>query len=520
MNLNKLILLMVMLLGVVASFFLGSLVAGGDYFKLAIIAGAVCGTAYMLFLSTGWIYIGFLWICTYFTMRPLGFAINPLDWAVFLAAIYVFMIWWRKGAFEQTAISRSFTPFAISVVVLLLYSGVHFLFNKASPVNSEHIALTNAAKQYLAMMGGFLLIAVAAVLPRGCWRPKNPVLLLAAALLVGTLVNLLIRSYGIFVLGVGEVDPITGTETQAVTFNIPILNLTDNVFALRGLSSACTLLAIVMLTSRSAQLKTSGARVLAWSLILLGICGALLGSGRASLFLAVVQPLAVLILRKRYAMVLLVLVAAVLLIGLARFAYEIDDRLVPGGVQRSLAMIPGMQMEAAKASIDSSSNWRMELFQRALEEWQQSWRTILTGRCVFAFTERDAERLAGTDIYTYQMVSALRRGATHNLATDLLLTVGMAGFILYFAAYGALVWGLHRVRAMIPRDDPAEDLRLIGMVASVVGLVSLVGGSFFSPLWAMIIAALVGAQVPRDRETVATSNAMVPLPCRAAPHSA
>ena len=125
----------------------------------------------------------------------------------------------------------------------------------------------------------------------------------------------------------------------------------------------------------------------------------------------------------------------------ARIAYETDRDYIPFGLQRSLAMIPGMDMPEAKGDIDASSEWRWMLAMKALDEWKSNSRKFFIGRGVHAFTDRDIAvgKLEG---YFGVMDINLRRATTHNIITDLLLTIGLVGSILYillFCSFIALI---------------------------------------------------------------------------------
>jgi O-antigen ligase len=67
-------------------------------------------------------------------------------------------------------------------------------------------------------------------------------------------------------------------------------------------------------------------------------------------------------------------------------------------------------------------------------EWSSNSRKFFVGRGVHAFTDRDLLVLKYGDVYS-KMNFAVRRGATHNIVTDLLITVGLVGTILYVLVF-------------------------------------------------------------------------------------
>ena len=107
-------------------------------------------------------------------------------------------------------------------------------------------------------------------------------------------------------------------------------------------------------------------------------------------------------------------------------------------------MIPGMDMPEAKGDIDASSNWRWLLATQAFDEWKSNSRKFLIGRGVHAFTERDMVviKLQG---YFGGMEVALRRGATHNVVTDLLITVGLVGTVLYISVFVGFIVSIVKI---------------------------------------------------------------------------
>ena len=225
---------------------------------------------------------------------------------------------------------------------------------------------------------------------------------------------------------------------------IPVLNLTDNVFALRGLSPLVALYGITMLTSRNKSLTAGGQKFL-WVLLLgLGIIGSVLSMGRATMVITALLVILCLLIRKHIAAVAVIFLLFIFIIVGARIAYEADKDYVPFGLQRSLAIIPGMDMPEAKGDIDASSNWRWMLATSAFNEWKSNSRKFFIGRGVHAFTERDMMviKLQG---YFGSMDVSLRRGATHNIVTDLLITIGLVGTFLYIIVFIGFITSIIKI---------------------------------------------------------------------------
>jgi len=66
---------------------------------------------------------------------------------------------------------------------------------------------------------------------------------------------------------------------------------------------------------------------------------------------------------------------------------------------------------------------------------------------VHAFTDRDLLVLKYGDVYS-KVNFAVRRGATHNIVTDLLITVGLVGTILYVFVFIGFIVSIAKILKM------------------------------------------------------------------------
>jgi len=309
---------------------------------------------------------------------------------------------------------------------------------------------------------------------------------------LGITFNIVLRAYSTFFIGLGERDLVTGEIISASALYIPVLNLTDNIYALRGLSPLVALFGIAMLTSRNKILTAGGQKFLWLLLLLLGITGSLLSSGRATIMITAVMVILCLVMRKKIAAVAVIFLFFVFLIVGARIAYETDEDYVPFGLQRSLAMIPGMDMPEARGSIDNSTEWRWILARQAFDEWKSNSRKFFIGRGVHAFTERDLVviKLQG---YFGAMDVALRRGATHNVVTDLLVTIGLVGTILYVVVFIGLIACIVKILKIVKQyNNITYDTLFVCLLFSVtmIPVYILGGGGVYNTVVLVICAAL------------------------------
>jgi O-antigen ligase len=145
---------------------------------------------------------------------------------------------------------------------------------------------------------------------------------------------------------------------------------------------------------------------------------------------------------------------------------------------------------AASSSIDSSTKWREELFQMAVAEWKSDPRIFWFGRATYGFGVNDvfAYRIVGG--FRAGQESSLRRGATHNLVTDLLITYGLIGCVLYYVLILAILrflWFVYRSRKTPPAVQPLAFFCVITYASYII--IATVGGGTFLPdvVWLFIV---------------------------------
>jgi O-antigen ligase len=184
----------------------------------------------------------------------------------------------------------------------------------------------------------------------------------------------------------------------------------------------------------------------------------------------------------------------------------------PLAVARPLQWVMFTKSKEAFGSIENSSLWRRELFQRAITEWQSDPRIFWFGRATYGFGVSDfvAQRIYGG--FEAMQTTSLRRGTTHNLVTDLLVTYGLVGCILYYGMILAIIGFLWKVYRS--REVPAatKSLVLVCLVSTTVFLaIASVGGGYYSveSIWLLIvlIAMLYQHRPPKaDEERVILSQ--------------
>ena len=424
----------------------------------------------------------------------MGPALDAEHVAILLAGGFILSNFWKKttAAPSEKIVSKAFILFDKAFLIFTLYLLVHAYVTYYYPSPEIVVALGNLAKQYFSFWSPFAIVWTTVRFIRFIPAIKKTHTWIGLIFLFGITFNIILRAYSSFFLGAGERDLVTGEMISASALYIPILNLTDNVFALRGLSPLAALFGIAMLTSGNKSVNKGTQKLLWFLLLILGIVGSLLSMGRATTAITAFLVIVCLLVRKKIAAVAVIFLLFVFLIVGARVAYETDRDYVPYGLQRSLAMIPGMDMPEAKSDIDNSSEWRWLLATRAFDEWKSNSRKFLIGRGVHAFTERDMMviKLQG---YFGSMDVSLRRGATHNIVTDLLITVGLLGTIFYVFVFIGFIVSIVKILKLAKQSKNITHDALFACLLFSVSLIPfyiLGGGGVYNTIVIVFCATL------------------------------
>lgn len=480
------------LIGLLLAIVVGTLIAEGRNSALIICFALPFFFFYIKTVGAYWIFIGLFYATVGLDIQPIGPRLEPIHIVLALACIYLLANFWRNVSKNNINNSiQYFKPFLISYAGLIVYIISASFLNTIFPHAYMGDATRNLLKQQTSIGGSFLIIAITLLFHKRFAVVRNPVVLILSGIAVGLIFNIALRLYGIFILKIGEIDVVTGMEIPHNTFFIPIINASDNIFILRFLGPLSCCVAVSVLTSKCNQLKKISIRFLSFFVLIFGLLGCLVSQGRATLLLCFGMISLVLLARKKIGFLLFIFSSLFVFILTVKVAYEYDSRLVPAAVQRSLGWLPFMQTSHMRGSIDSSTNWRIQLFESAIDEISSSRRILLFGRGVYAFTERDAAILR-IDGWDGAIEVARRRGASHNLFTDIILTNGVVGLVVYLLTYATLLWGLFKVWKNSANDIPQGDLALACLSSLTMSLaISLVGGGFPQTIDSLIVGIVV-----------------------------
>lgn len=492
MNNRYLFIGLMVLLGIFLSFLAGNWISEENFTNLAGVFLLAAFVIYAVNFSKYWVVISMLPMFLMFDINPIGFSIGPKEIILFIIIIFVATHMWIKGFFSQSNRSSSFSLFTIIFSINLFYLGIHTYYNLGNPFMNELLSWKNILKDIISINIGFIIIYTVVNTTNHSLIPKNLYLPAAYLILLGTIVNLAIRAYGAIVLGhFGQIHDTVDENSGASVLYIPILNLTDNEYALRGLSVICFLFGLMMKLSKSAIVKSDWRKILSFIMMFVGFIASVFSGGRSVVFMMVFLGVVFLWVRKKIFPVLLILFMGFCLLIGAKVLYEISPESVPLQIQRSMAIIPFMHMADAEASIDSSSDWRFELFRRSLLDWEQSWRTLVFGRSVYAFTEDDKTMIeSGTQ--EGEWIVNVRRGTTHNVLTDLLVPYGIVGLVFYLLCYLTFLNSFWKLRRQYIHTPEMNDYTLLCILLIVPAfLSSFIGGGYLSPENALLTSVAI-----------------------------
>jgi len=491
----------VTLAGLVLATFVAISIGSAGYFTLVCLAAFVGFIAYIIYFQKYTWQIALLICYTGLFFWPLGFRVGSTELTCGMAVLLAITTAWQKRPVERVGIlkHRSFSLLRGFLLLWIVYVAIHMWYNIRNPLLPSEFTVKNALKTYFEALVPMALLWYFLGNPTGIRIKGNIMRTLAILLLMGVIFNIVITCYGILTH-----HNIADPDVQyRPAFLIPGINAFENPWMLRTLGPTAVLFGAITLCL--ARDSTRVSRRLSVFLLSVGFLGSLLSSGRATVTIAILLVLAMLLLRKKIAAFLIILILAALFVLFVNVSSYWINHNAPVAVARPLQWVMVSKNKEAQASIESSSRWREELFKMAIAEWRSHPRIFWFGRATYAYGVSDfvAVQIAGG--YSAMMESALRRGATHNLLTDLLITYGLIGCILYYCLVLAIIrflWAIYRSADISPVVKP---LSLLCLMASLEYVVYASAGGGFYPTeqaWVLIVLLAVvyrhGPSEPRQ----------------------
>jgi O-Antigen ligase len=460
-------------------------------FIAALITGVTIGTGsppLLIALVLGVSLVGYLVIGRHFTWQfalllcfldfyfePFGFRLADPELCCLLGfGLVAVQIWQkRQDTIHPFFRSNAFRFFQTALSIWLAYAIIRFVWNYLNPPNPEEYAFANAVKSEFSVSAVLLLMWLFSFRPLDIPVKRGFATICSLLLLIGLCVNITIRLYGIKqgILSEDANQFVTGDlgwgglgEPISAIF-VPVLRMTENPASLRFNGPIAVLFGMTFLTSPHIERPIPlPKRLMYYALAIGGLFGAAISGGRASLLFAAGVCILILVVRRKFAA--LTAAGKLALAGFALlniFSEQIVNDPKLAVVQRSFYWALMDRANWAQNSIDDSTRWRQELFHRAIDEWKSNPATFWFGRGTYKYSDQDRIAIEENG-YQGTMDVTLRRGATHNLISDLLIAYGLVGLILYFLVCIALIrlcWSFATNRTL------SKDVIDIGIIAGL-----------------------------------------------------
>jgi len=429
---SAVIRVILLLTGLLAAVFFGVLIGESDWTVLAIIAAVVILASVAQFTVRHLLAICLVLVTLDFWIAPTGFKLSPMEQIGVVCAACWLLVCWRRG-FNPSAPTafvelKSYRFFQNVTLVAGAYAAAHFGYNMFDPYDELAFGWKGASKAYAQTFGAFLMIVFLArarlLFPINA---KYSVVLLRV-FLAALVVCVAIGVARAIMIGPEQEMGLSMQEKSDLLklFLIPGLNAHDNIYTLRQLGPAAVLIGSTFFFARPSNLGP----FLPLAITALGFMGCLVSAGRASLVFASAFLVAAMFYSRRGPLAfgmggLLAVVLAVVLILPTNYLKE-----VPWHVQRSVGWLrPDLRTQATEG-IEDSSDMRLNYFKFAWEHYiSGDARLILFGRSVGQMDSIDVLSILLTNEIA-QMEFSVRRLATHNGLTDLLLGWGLFGYLL------------------------------------------------------------------------------------------
>jgi hypothetical protein len=470
--LTKITIWLVCIAAIIIAPLVGTAIGSEDYFSLFGLFILLVGLFYLCNLHRyTWQFALFI-TSLGFIYAPAGFKISPDNICMAMLVALFAIFWWRKNMGSSDMLRQNFFFLATRgiIIILLVYGSLHFYFFLKNPPDPANYSWKNSIKTYLTFFTPFFTILYSLYYPKALPLGKNPYRTICRILFVTISIGIAIRLYCLLIPNAPFVLPM-GEGTSLL---IPGINLLENPHTLRWLGPFTVLMSGIPLAALSKQLKSQD-KLLMTILLILGIFSTCLSGGRTAVILSLSMVFFILFLLKKFnLLVISIFLGFGLIITINIFPNIILNENTPLMVKRSLVLLifdKSTQETGALASINSSTEWRKQLFMLAVEDWQSNSRNFWVGRDVYSYDERDIIAIEVEGFNQAVLESSLRRGSTHTFLTDLLVTYGLIGCVLYILAMiMTLVLLMHFYRRL-PKNVYYRPLLLSAFLYFLLGFV-------------------------------------------------
>lgn len=469
--LTKITIWLVCIAAIIIAPMIGTAISNEDYFSLFFFFAFVVGLFYLCGLHRyTWQFALFI-TSLGFIYAPLGFKISPDNICITLLVALFAVTWWRKNMGPYSIPRQDFFYLLArgSIIILLVYGTLHFYFFLKNPPDPANYSWKNSIKTYFYFFTPFFVILYSLLFPKALPLGKNPYGTICKITFVAVFIDIAIRLYcllipnGPFVLRAGEGSSLL----------IPGINLLESAHTLRFMGPFVVLITGIFLATSHKQMSRTN-KLLTFSLLILGLLAACISGGRFAVILCFMIIFFILFFFKKFKLLIACGMLSLWVVGIINiFPNLILNENTPLLIKRSLVLLilnQRSEQSAAMDSINSSTEWRKELLLMALNDWQSNSRNFWVGRDVYSYDERDIVAIETEGVNQAIMESSLRRGSTHTIVTDLLVTYGIIGCILYFGSAIIILALLFHFYLKLPKNTYHHSLLFAAFLYFLLGL--------------------------------------------------
>lgn len=415
--------------GVIGALLLSTILAEANFFFLLLTAVGMAGLAFVAVFWRFTILIAWAFICFAFSWYPAGINLSWEELAYLTPlALCILTVWRLPDKPPPLPASLEISKQRLLRITLIwgIFMVACFAWRILEVRSYGEPGMKNVVKSYVSLIVPALLTVYYATRPSLLSLPKRPERFLLLILSAGCALNICTRIYQSY-FGGSEFDVATNSFL-AGPFVIYGVNVVESIYALRVVAPLLVLFAVLFMTRQSLHLRD---RILPAAALFLGMFGALMSGGRATLVICCALIAGVFIIRKWWTPILLGLIAAVSLVLLVNaFSREIED--IGGNiVSRSVSWLIFTEGTSATGDIEASTRWRRLVFGDAIDVWLENPRNFLVGRGYQGFSESDYNDVRQQEYYEAIRI-AVQRGASHALLSDGLLISGLIGVLIYY----------------------------------------------------------------------------------------
>jgi hypothetical protein len=500
---NKITFVALLVFISIGALFFGSVIGQSRFVDLSLY-----GLVALFFLYLSFLY-KFTWQIVLFLVWSgvnlnYGFRLSSQQYAAAILLVYGIIIFLlRRNPYPNPAFLNRVNGKSLFIWsgVLLFYGALSFALNKTLPFDGGSYTTINMLKAYSSTFAPVLVLFLALRMPYTFRVGKNAISTIIWILAIGLALNFA-NTIHLFRQGYGGMSILTDESGDVGMFYIPLINATLGIFTMRVLAPTAVIFTFAFLCQPGwFKQQKRFLKLLAPSVLVLGLLGSVASGGRAAVLLAMMYVLIISVLHRRIILIVAAMCLVFLVIVFANLFSKFINNDMPMFVARPLQYVM-LEKGSSMDSIINSSDYRSTLYSEALKEWSDDSRVLLFGRSVYTPLDYTALKGIVGDKESFIMVN-LNSGTCHALLPSVLLQYGIFGGSLYYLVYFMIFWFFWQSYRIAKRDGYSEELRIISFVLAIstgLGiLTATLGGSFFGAFHIVMIL-LIKSMAARDEQ--------------------